>query len=300
MNLDELRTVRRKERQKDSLQHLRDSFYADVARYIDQLKDERQRAFESADQPFSDPEVQRLTDEIESAEEIVESIYERRVGKTVKLASFAAAEMPAETEGLTEEETDLFEDLVERIQTNRDSVLDTLAGKRRDDDEETGATDAPSEPDSAAPATDTAGRSKPPAAAEDATASDDEPASDPDPRADEAAAFVREDAPVSDADEDVLANAMGGEPSPDGDPADPGDPDGQRETTPDSTVGEGPTGRETDDATTDRTTVRIIDDVGDILAVDEREYHLEREDVLTLPAANAEPLIQNGAAERID
>ena len=34
MNLDELRTVQSKERRKDSLQHLRDSFYEDVAAYM--------------------------------------------------------------------------------------------------------------------------------------------------------------------------------------------------------------------------------------------------------------------------
>lgn len=291
MNLDELRTVRRKERQKDSLQHLRDSFYADVARYIDQLKDERQRAFENADQPFSDPEVQRLTDEIESAEEIVESIYERRVGKTVKLASFAAADMPAETEGLTEEEVDLFEDLVERIQTNRETVLDTLAGTHRSDGEEADTTDAPAN-----------GPSNEPAAAEDESGHD----AGPDPRAAEAAAFVEEDtipdASETDADDDVLANAMGGESAPDENSAEPADSDGERTATEAESADPDPVPdeREADGATTDRTTVRITDDVGDILAVDEREYHLEREDVLTLPAANAEPLIQNGAAERID
>jgi DNA replication factor GINS len=291
MNLDELRTVRRKERQKDSLQHLRDSFYADVARYVDQLKDERQRAFESADQPFSDPEVQRLTDEIESAEEIVESIYERRVGKTVKLASFAAAEMPAETEGLTDEEVDLFEDLVERIQTNRETVLDTLAGKHRDDDAETDTADAPTSEPSDDPAS---------AGGE----SGDE--ADPDPRAAEAAAFVEEDtipdATETDAGDDVLADAMGGESTPGGNPVDPADSDDERAATDTSSAEPEPESdeREPDDATAERTTVRITDDVGDILAVDEREYHLEREDVLTLPAANAEPLIQNGAAERLD
>jgi DNA replication factor GINS len=297
MNLDELRTVRRKERQKDSLQHLRDSFYADVARYIDQLKDERQRAFESADQPFSDPEVQRLTDEIESAEEIVESIYERRVGKTVKLASFAAADMPAETEGLTEEEMDLFDDLVARIQTNRRTVLDTLAGKHEADDGSEASTDAPAE--------DAVARGDPHPDEEPASAGD--AASEPDPRAAEAAAFIEEDTTAGteeDAD-DVLASAMGGRSEPESEPTETGGSDDRRatppETGPDSDTGDDASaGPESDDAATERTTVRITDDVGEILGVDEREYDLEREDVIVLPTANAEPLIQNGAAERID
>jgi DNA replication factor GINS len=300
MNLDELRTVRRKERQKDSLQHLRDSFYADVARYIDQLKDERKRAFETADEPFSDPEVQRLTDEIESAEEIVESIYERRVGKTVKLASFAAADMPAETEGLTEEELDLFDDLVARIQTNRRTVLDTLAGAHEADDESEASTDATVDEaaDAAAPG----------AGDERATAGSDD--ADPDPRAAEAAAFIEADTTAGTeqgADDDVLANAMGGQSEPESESTETGGSDGRRASRPesesdsDTAIDDASVDPESgDSAATERTTVRITDDVGEILAVDEREYDLEREDVIVLPTANAEPLIQNGAAERID
>ncbi|MFB6220135.1 MAG: hypothetical protein ABEH90_01735, partial [Halolamina sp.] len=129
MDLDELRTVQTKERQKDSLQHLRDSFYEDVAAYIEDLKERRQEAADAAADPFSDPEVSQLTDEIETAEDVVEAVYERRVGKVVKLASFAAADMPVEEEGLTVQERDLFEDLVGRINENKDRVLDILAGK---------------------------------------------------------------------------------------------------------------------------------------------------------------------------
>src|SRR6056297_3263273 len=129
MNLAELRTVQSKERSKDSLQHLRESFYADVADYIADLKDQRDRAADHADSPFDDPEVNRLTDEINTAEDVVEAVYERRVGKIVKRASLAAAGMPADEEGLTSEEQDLFEGLVERIESNKQNVLDVLAGE---------------------------------------------------------------------------------------------------------------------------------------------------------------------------
>jgi DNA replication factor GINS len=50
----------------------------------------------------------------------------------------------------------------------------------------------------------------------------------------------------------------------------------------------------------ERTTVRITRDVGSILGVDEREYDLEREDVVTLPATNADPLVERDAAERLE
>lgn len=99
MNLDELRSVQSKERKKDSLQNLRPSFYQEVGEYIADLEDERDRVAEQADDPFSSPEVGRLTDEIETAKDVVEAIYERRMGKLVKQASLAAAGMAADDEG---------------------------------------------------------------------------------------------------------------------------------------------------------------------------------------------------------
>jgi len=50
-----LRSVQSKERQKDSLQNLRPSFYQEVGDYIADLEDERDRAAERADNPFSAP-----------------------------------------------------------------------------------------------------------------------------------------------------------------------------------------------------------------------------------------------------
>jgi len=128
MKLDELRTVQSKERRKDSLQQLRDSFYEDVAAYLQDLKASRDRRAKQVDDPFSDNEVRRLSDELETAEEVAEAVYERRVGKVVKLASFAAAEMPVDDEGMTTEERGLFEDLVDRIEQNKHAVLDVLSG----------------------------------------------------------------------------------------------------------------------------------------------------------------------------
>jgi DNA replication factor GINS len=52
--------------------------------------------------------------------------------------------------------------------------------------------------------------------------------------------------------------------------------------------------------TVDRTTVRITRDVGEIFGVDERSYELTSEDVVTLPEANADPLVEKDAAEKLD
>ncbi|WP_049935874.1 hypothetical protein [Haloplanus natans] len=268
MNVEELRSVQRTERQKDSLQHLRDSFYRDVADYVAERKAERKRMAAEADDPFSSPEVSRLTDEIETAEEVVESIYERRVGKIVKRATFAAAGMAAEDEGLTSEERDLFDDLVTRIERNRETVLDTLAG-----DVGGAESDSPDEgtPDESAPAPD----STDPSPADAAGRAESEPS----PPADVA--------PAPDPD-DLLAEAMGGDAPAEDDPS----------PTPDGDARPGAASESAPD--TQRTTLRITRDVGEIFGVDEREYDLANEDVVTLPTPNAEPLLDRDAAERLD
>jgi DNA replication factor GINS len=62
-----------------------------------------------------------------------------------------------------------------------------------------------------------------------------------------------------------------------------------------------PPGESTDDGPeSDRATVRITQDVGQILGIDEREYDLAEEDVVQLPEQNVEPLVQRDAAERLD
>jgi DNA replication factor GINS len=49
-----------------------------------------------------------------------------------------------------------------------------------------------------------------------------------------------------------------------------------------------------------RTTVRITRDVGQILGVDDREYRLSNDDVVTLPEQNATPLVERDAAEPLE
>jgi DNA replication factor GINS len=341
VNLDELRTVQMKERKKDSLQHLRDSFYADVATYIEDLKAQRSRAAEQADDPFSSPEVGRLSDEIETAEEVAEAVYERRVGKVVKLASFAAADMPVEKEGMTTEERRLFEDLVARIEQNKTTVLDTLAGKHT----ETGAdeqsataetqpstaseTSTPSEPSPADSATAGATDGRATAADTDgrATADRESPESGGGGMLADAMAGGDDTAGATETptdgshDSSESGDSTGGRPIPPDEPpteetasdggsitADAGGvpaggSDGASAGTGagpvDDTASSGDTDTQSADDT-ERTTVRITRDVGAIFGVDEREYELSTEDVVALPSANADPLLERDAAERID
>lgn len=143
MDLEDLRAAQSRERATDGLQELRDSFYEDVAAYIQNLKDQRDARAAELEDPFGDPRVQELNDEIDTAEQVAEAIYERRMGKLVKQASLAAADMTSGHEGLTQEEKSLFRDLVARIRENKSHVLDVITGEKKppappQDDHETG------------------------------------------------------------------------------------------------------------------------------------------------------------------
>ena len=241
MDLDQLQSVRDRERASDDLQELRSDFYRDAAAFVRDLRAERDEVAASVDDPFDSREVSRLTDRIRTAERTLEAIYEKRVGKVVKAATFAAADLPAEAEGMTDEEADLFETLVAEIRTNRETVL----GRVTDESDPL-----------------------------------DEAVTDSEGTEVSAAAVMGDD---------------GGSPTP---PPD----DGTAAPSEDTDGDEGDSER-SDDATdddVDRELVRITDDVGAILGVDDREYDLATDDVVTLPAANAEPLIDRGVAERVD
>jgi DNA replication factor GINS len=267
MNLEDLRAAQSRERATDGLQDLRDSFYGDVAEDLESLKDRRDDAAAASTDPFGDPEVQELTDKIETAEQVAEAIYERRMGKLVKQASLAAAGVPDDENGLTDEERELYTDLVERIEANKSHVLDVISG----DIDLTRSADVDDHAD-ATPA--------------DNTVSVDEPGTEP-------------GSPPDAASNSSAAAAMGGGLD------DPAEDTTAEEDTP-SSGSAGAAGEESADESTDggetldRTTVRVTRDVGEIFGVDERPYSLEAEDVVTLPDENAEPLVEKGAAEKLE
>ncbi len=324
MNLDELQSVQARERQSSDLQHLRSSFYSEVGTFIGELNEKRARAVEAADDPFSEPEVRRLTDDIETAESTVEAIYERRVGKVVKKASIAAAGMPVEEDGLTSEEADLFETLVARIEKNRETVLSILDGDAPSvscsvDEEEpeyglddgSGGEDRPAPgapPESTAAAADD-GVSAAELMGDTSSAGPVEPTADPTPPEESTGAgaatapdvpsveAVSPDSPPSavddvsgSADDPVAETPAVGETRPDDTRADRagGSSTGDTDSEPPSGVVGVP-----------RTTVRITADIGEIVGADDRDYDLGPEDVVTLPEPNADVLIEKNAAERL-
>ncbi|SDJ34030.1 DNA replication factor GINS [Halovenus aranensis] len=293
MDLNELQSVRDRERQTDKLQQLRESFYADAGSFIQQLHAERDRAVERADDPFDSPEVRQLTDEIKTAEQTVEAIYEKRVGKIVKAASFAAADLPAESDGMTAEEQELFDDLVGNIKANRERVLALLDG-----DEPPTDTDTPAPTEGDEPAA--AGVSGAPEPAETPAGWDE----------------------TAESDSVTAADAMGGAPSPETEPAATGDAASQTneprppadEAVPPSADpvdppvrNDGGTATEQPQSDTDeavqpdieRQRVQILDDVETFLGFDDRDYDLEPDDVVSLPAGNADILLEQGVAREL-
>ncbi|WEL17990.1 DNA replication factor GINS [Halorhabdus sp. SVX81] len=300
MDLDEIQSVQSRERQTDSLQQLRDSFYEEAGQFVRSLRAERERAAEAADDPFDSPKVTRLSDDIDTAEQTLQAIYERRVGKVVKMASLAAADMPTEEEGLTTEERDLFADLVSSIESNRQRVFDVLDG---DSMSVAGNSEPePSVEDSPPSVTDEGVTAQPDTAG--STTASQEPAVPP--------MEPDEDGPTPESDEVPAAELMGTDSTPEASPADPDvtSPSAPAENAKAPAAGSNddgsdPTTRrdggppDSTDGGVERTTVRITSDVGEILGVDDRTYDLVAEDVVTLPATNAEPLVERGVAETL-
>ena len=309
MKLDELQSVQSRERQTDQLQQLRATFYEEAGQFVAQLREERDRAAKRADDPFDSPEVNRLTDDIKTAERTVEAVYERRVGKIVKMASLAAADMPTEDDGLTREERELFETMVEAIEGNRAHVLDVVAGEAPTGavgDGETETT-APASTGSDPVGAEPTGPSPDPAEpADPAQPTDSEPSVD---AADIMGGGNGATAPSGDADP-AATEPPGGTETAETTGVPTGDPNAADESADRpaeealSAVDDGPAtpaaGPEPTDADVDRKTVRITDDVGEIFGVDQRSYDLSTDDVVTLPADNADPLVECDAAEPLE
>lgn len=288
MDIDQLQAVRDRERDSDDLQELRESFYAEAAGFIADLRQERAAVAEEADDPFDSPRVSRLTDRIRTAEQTLEAIYEKRVGKVIEAATFAAADLPAAADGMTAEEADLFETLVAEIEANRETVL----GRLEDADDELAGSDAgevegeevidgtAEEGGERAPRTDSSAGGRGPRNGNGTAVADPEPPP-----------------------EDGPSPESSSEPGPERSEPSRSDPEGaDRAAIPDEPdqIGDGGESRAAEAPAVERELVRITDDVGAILGVDEREYDLAEDDVVTLPAANARPLIEQGAAERLE
>ncbi|MFB6095130.1 MAG: hypothetical protein ABEJ71_01595 [Halodesulfurarchaeum sp.] len=320
MDLEELRAVQNRERETDGLQELRDSFYEDVAAYLQSLREERREIAAEADDPFRSPAVNELTDELETAERVAEAIYERRIGKLVKQASLAATGMPADEEGLTVEERSLYRDMVDRIKENKRAVLDSIAGEGAESasalgGEQSEATDVGQSDAGKGGQSDAGGgghsdvgegrhsdaveggqsgsaEAEPGTGIGQRAPGQETTAARGDVESTQTEASEQEDTPDQSSGKGTATteDAMGEEPPPEESESVDADEDGD-------VAGDGGT---TGSGTVDRTTVRVTEDIGEIFGVDERAYHLEADDVADLPTENAKPLLDRDAAEELE
>ncbi|KAF5415049.1 MAG: hypothetical protein C5S48_06755 [Candidatus Methanogaster sp.] len=112
MDFEDLRNILTRE-QKSKLAKLEPNFYADVRAYLDGLREEQQTAPKM--------EAQLLADELETAENRLQRIFELRVGKIVNLA---ASNILAEIKGIKH-------DMGEMAPVERDMYDSVLASVRK-------------------------------------------------------------------------------------------------------------------------------------------------------------------------
>jgi len=130
MNLEDLREIQIEERTRSDLQPLLDSFYTDVSKYIQDLRVERENILEGSVDAMDAKTVRRIEDEIKTVGEVVEAIYDRRVGKILKGASLTAAGLGKRDGSLAGVEVELFRNLVELLQKNRIEILEWTSSKK--------------------------------------------------------------------------------------------------------------------------------------------------------------------------
>jgi len=132
MNLEDLREIQIEERTRSDLQPLLDSFYTDVSKNIQDLRVERENILEGSVDAVDAKTVRRIEDEIKTVGEVVEAIYDRRVGKILKGASLTAAGLGKRDGSLAGVEVELFRNLVELLQKNRIKILEQISSEKGD------------------------------------------------------------------------------------------------------------------------------------------------------------------------
>ena len=132
MNLEDLREIQIEERTRSDLQPLLDSFYVDVSEYLQNLRVEKENMLQGDVDAVGAKTIRRIDDEIKTVVGVVEAIYDRRVGKILKGASLTAAGLGERDGSLAGEEVELFRDLVELLQNNRNEILQRVSSEERD------------------------------------------------------------------------------------------------------------------------------------------------------------------------
>jgi len=118
MNLEDLRLIQANERRSQGLQALERDFYGNVRIYINGLEDSKRHA--------DDARQAMIDNELQSARRVIDDIFQRRLGKIVKMASTRAFGLDIHPEGATQEEQKIFEQLVSSIQEGKSEILGSI------------------------------------------------------------------------------------------------------------------------------------------------------------------------------
>ncbi len=97
MDIEQLRIAQQKEKKSRKLQDLEDSFY---------------------------PKARALAKQNQSARKLLEKIYEKRIGKIIKLASLSANGSNTSTSEMTKEEKQIYRNIVEQLEKSRKKILE--------------------------------------------------------------------------------------------------------------------------------------------------------------------------------
>ncbi|PTD94006.1 hypothetical protein C9439_04710 [archaeon SCG-AAA382B04] len=129
VNLEELRDLLRKERRMDELTELDDNFYPQVGSYIKDLENE-------IDKKQEENKKQMLRDERESAKRFIEKIFDRRIGKVIRLASLNTKGLSVKEKNMTIEEREIFTSLKDELKEGRKKVEQKIFPKETKDTQE--------------------------------------------------------------------------------------------------------------------------------------------------------------------
>ncbi|MBW2980185.1 hypothetical protein KY360_02090 [Candidatus Woesearchaeota archaeon] len=115
--------ILRREKDKEELQKLSDSFFSDVIAY---LEDKKKALSDATLQSFGDKK--KLEDELGNIRRILKDLYERREKKIVNLALNISRTKSnlIDTSALLNEEKSLFDSLIRNLDYGRESILNNL------------------------------------------------------------------------------------------------------------------------------------------------------------------------------
>jgi len=120
----------RKEKFKNDLQQLEETFFNDVVKYLEERK-KSLLSSESKDSIFASENIIKTKKQIENIQKIISELYERRETKLIQLALTASrTNYPQDSSSMTFEEKKLYFDLVNKLNNYRENILHKiLAGK---------------------------------------------------------------------------------------------------------------------------------------------------------------------------